>query len=89
MLKLSIAIAFLLSVGTAMAEDHPAAPGQSVTGPASERTTGSAAADTSRNKAARPSTNQQAEKPNGVNGGENGTSREEAPGVNSSTTNSY
>lgn len=90
-LTLSVALAMLLSACAARADDagqKPSAPGQSVTGPASQRTTGNAGAVSNSNPPS-STTQSQSEKADGRNNGESDTPKEETPGVKSSTTNSF
>jgi hypothetical protein len=91
-LTLAAALATLLSAGAARADDAgqpTSAPGQSVTGPASQRTTGSAGTVSSGKPPSSPAQHQQPEKADGRSNGESDTPKEETPGVKSSTTNSF
>ena len=90
-LTLTVALATLLSAGAALANDAaqaPSPPGQSVTGPASQRATGNAGAVSTPSASSSPARSQP-EKPDGRNNGESDTPKEETPGVKSSTTNSF
>jgi hypothetical protein len=93
-LTFALALASLAFSGAALADDArqaPPPPGQSVTGPASQRTDGDAATVGSDSSSKPPSlpAQSQPEKADGRNNGESDTPKEETPGVKSSTTNSF
>lgn len=95
MLKRVISLIIGLAAGPALAEgpQPPTTsfpPGQSVTGPASERpAAGNVPAGNGKSEKPRSSSTSKPETSDGRNGGESGFSKEERPGVNSSTSNSY